>query len=78
MKESINNYNIQRYKEKIIDIMVVDKHKLLKLTSSMRRQLKKEFGEIGYQRFLFANRIGLYGSLDNSIEIEWFRQYLKS
>ena len=58
--------------------MVVDKHKRLKLTSSMRRQLKKEFGEIGYQRFLFANRIGLYGSLDNSIEIEWFRQYLKS
>ena len=58
--------------------MVVDKHKRLKLTSSMRRQLKKEFGEIGYQRFLFANRIGIYGSLDNSIEIEWFRQYLKS
>ena len=61
-----------------MDIMVVDKHKRLKLTSSMRSQLKKEFGEIGYQRFLFANRIGLYGSLDNSIEIEWFRQYLKS
>ena len=78
MKESINNYNIQRYKEKIIGIMAVDKHKRLKLTSSMCRQLKKEFGEIGYQRFLFANRIGLYGSLDNSIEIEWFRQYLKS
>lgn len=58
--------------------MVVDKHKRLKLTSSMRSQLKKEFGETGYQRFLFANRIGLYGSLDNSIEIEWFRQYLKS
>ena len=58
--------------------MVVDKHKRLKLTYSMRRQLKKEFGETGYQRFLFANRIGLYGSIDNSIEIEWFRQYLKS
>ena len=58
--------------------MVVDKHKRLKLTSSMRRQLKKEFGETGYQRFLFANRIGLYSSLDNPIEIEWFRQYLKS
>lgn len=57
---------------------MVDKHKRLKLTSSMRRQLKKEFGETGYQRFLFANRIGLYSSLDNSIEIEWFRQYLKS
>ena len=57
---------------------MVDKHKQLKLTSSMRRQLKKEFGEHGYQRFLFAKKIGLYGSLDNSIEIEWFRQYLKS
>jgi hypothetical protein len=42
----------------------------------MRRQLKKEFGEIGYQRFLFANRIGLYGVLDNAIDIDWFRQYL--
>ena len=61
-----------------MDNIIVDKHKRLKLTSSMRRQLKKEFGETGYQRFLFANRIGLYGSLDNSIEIEWFRQYLKS
>ena len=61
-----------------MDIIIVDKHKRLKLTSSMRRQLKREFGEIGYQRFLFANSIGIYGSLDNSIEIEWFRQYLKS
>ena len=61
-----------------MDIITVDKHKRLKLTSSMRIQLKREFGEIGYQRFLFANRIGIYGSLDNSIEIEWFRQYLKS
>lgn len=61
-----------------MDIITVDKHKRLKLTSSMRRQLKSEFGEIGYQRFLFANSIGIYGSLDNSIEIEWFRQYLKS
>ena len=58
--------------------MVVDKHKRLKRPYTMRRQLKKEFGETGYQRFLFANRIGLYSSLDNSIEIEWFRQYLKS
>ena len=76
MKEAINV--VKRYKEKIMDNIMVDKHKRLKLTSSMRRQLKKEFGETGYQRFLFANRIGLYGSLDNSIEIEWFRQYLKS
>ena len=42
----------------------------------MRRKLKKEFGEIGYQRFLFANRIGLYGVLDDAIDIDWFRQYL--
>ena len=61
-----------------MDIITVDKYKRLKLTFSMRRQLKKEFGEIGYQRFLFANSIGIYGSIDNSIEIEWFRQYLKS
>ena len=59
-----------------MDIIVVDKPKRIKLTSSMRRQLKKEFGEIGYQRFLFANRIGLYGVLDNAIDIDWFRQYL--
>ena len=58
------------------NIIVVDKPKRLKLTSSMRRQLKKQFGETGYQRFLFANRIGLYGVLDNVIDIEWFRQYL--
>lgn len=59
-----------------MDIIVVDKPKRIKLTSSMRRQLKKEFGETGYQRFLFANRIGLYGVLDNAIDIDWFRQYL--
>lgn len=59
-----------------MDIIVVDKPKRIKLTTSMRRQLKKEFGEIGYQRFLFANRIGLYGILDNAIDIDWFRQYL--
>lgn len=59
-----------------MDIIVVDKPKRIKLTSSMRRQLKKEFGEIGYQRFLFANRIGLYGVLDDAIDIDWFRQYL--
>ena len=56
--------------------MVVDKPKRIKLTPSMRRQLKKQFGETGYQRFLFANRIGLYGILDNAIDIDWFRQYL--
>ena len=59
------------------NIIVVDKPKRIKLTSSMRRQLKKEFGETGYQRFLFANRIGLYGVLDNAFDIDWFRQYLK-
>lgn len=59
-----------------MDIIVVDKPKRIKLTSSMRRQLKKKFGETGYQRFLFANRIGLYGVLDNAIDIDWFRQYL--
>ena len=59
-----------------MDIIVVDKPKRIKLTSSMRRQLKKQFGETGYQRFLFANRIGLYGILDNAIDIDWFRQYL--
>lgn len=59
-----------------MDIIVVDKPKRIKLTSSMRRKLKKEFGEIGYQRFLFANRIGLYGVLDDAIDIDWFRQYL--
>lgn len=59
-----------------MDIIVVDKPNRIKLTSSMRRQLKKEFGETGYQRFLFANRIGLYGILDNAIDIDWFRQYL--
>ena len=59
-----------------MDIIVVDKPKRIKLTSSMRRKLKKEFGETGYQRFLFANRIGLYGVLDNAIDIDWFRQYL--
>lgn len=58
------------------NIIVVDKPKRIKLTSSMRRQLKKEFGETGYQRFLFANRIGLYGVLDNAFDIDWFRQYL--
>ena len=58
------------------NIIVVDKPKRIKLTSSMRRQLKKEFGETGYQRFLFANRIGLYGVLDDAIDIDWFRQYL--
>jgi hypothetical protein len=62
--------------EKMNNIIVVDKPKRIKLTTSMRRQLKKEFGEIGYQRFLFANRIGLYGVLDNAIDIDWFRQYL--
>lgn len=61
-----------------MDIIVVDKPKRIKLTSSMRRQLKKQFGETGYQRFLFANRIGLYGVLDNAIDIDWFRQYLTS
>lgn len=59
-----------------MDIIVVDKPKRIKLISSMRRQLKKQFGETGYQRFLFANRIGLYGILDNAIDIDWFRQYL--
>ena len=59
-----------------MDIIVVDNPKRIKLTSSMRRQLKKQFGETGYQRFLFANRIGLYGVLDNAIDIDWFRQYL--
>ena len=59
-----------------MDIIVVDKPKRIKLTSSMRRKLKKEFGEIGYQRFLFANRIGLYGVLDDAIDIDLFRQYL--
>lgn len=59
-----------------MDIIVVDKPKRIKLTPSMRRQLKKQFGETGYQRFLFANRIGLYGILDNAIDIDWFRQYL--
>ena len=59
-----------------MDIIVVDKPKRIKLTSSMRRKLKKEFGDTGYQRFLFANRIGLYGILDNAIDIDWFRQYL--
>lgn len=59
-----------------MDIIVVDEPKRIKLTSSMRRQLKKQFGETGYQRFLFANRIGLYGILDNAIDIDWFRQYL--
>lgn len=59
-----------------MDIIVVDEPKRIKLTSSMRRQLKKQFGETGYQRFLFANRIGLYGTLDNAIDIDWFRQYL--
>lgn len=58
------------------NIIVVDEPKRIKLTSSMRRQLKKQFGETGYQRFLFANRIGLYGTLDNAIDIDWFRQYL--
>lgn len=62
--------------EKMNNIIVVDKPKRIKLTSSMRRKLKKEFGEIGYQRFLFANRIGLYGVLDDAIDIDWFRQYL--
>jgi hypothetical protein len=62
--------------EKMNNIIVVDKPKRIKLTTSMRRQLKKEFGEIGYQRFLFANRIGLYGVLDNAIDFDWFRQYL--
>ena len=61
-----------------MDIIVIDKPKRIKLTSSMRRQLKKQFGETGYQRFLFANRIGLYGVLDNAIDIDWFRQYLTS
>ena len=64
--------------EKMNNIIVVDKPKRIKLTISMRRQLKKEFGEIGYQRFLFANRIGLYGVLDNAIDFDWFRQYLKA
>lgn len=64
--------------EKMNNIIVVDKPKRIKLTTSMRRQLKKEFGEIGYQRFLFANRIGLHGVLDNAIDIDWFRQYLTS
>lgn len=60
------------------NIIVVDKPNRIKLTSSMRRQLKKEFGEIGYQRFLFANKIGLYGAIDfsNVFELDWFRQYL--
>lgn len=60
------------------NIIVVDKPNRIKLTSSMRRQLKKEFGETGYQRFLFANRIGLYGAIDFSdpFELDWFRQYL--
>ena len=62
--------------QKMNNIIVVDKPKRIKLTSSMHRQLKKEFGETGYQRFLFANRIGLYGVLDNAIDIDWFRQYL--
>lgn len=62
--------------EKMNNIIVVDEPKRIKLTSSMRRQLKKQFGETGYQRFLFANRIGLYGILDNAIDIDWFRQYL--
>ena len=62
--------------EKMNNIIVVDKPKRIKLTSSMRRQLKKQFGETGYQRFLFANRIGLYGVLNDAIDIDWFRQYL--
>ena len=62
--------------QKMNNIIVVDKPKRIKLTSSMRRQLKKQFGETGYQRFLFANRIGLYGVLNDAIDIDWFRQYL--
>ena len=59
-----------------MDIIVIDEPKRIKLTTSMRRQLKKHLGETGYQRFLFANRIGLYGVLDNAFDIDWFRQYL--
>lgn len=66
---NINNKN---------NIIVVEEQTRIKLTSSMRRQLKKQFGEIGYKRFLFANRIGLYGVLDNAIDFDWFRQYLKA
>jgi hypothetical protein len=36
---NINNKN---------NIIVVEEPKRIKLTTSMRRQLKKEFGEIGY------------------------------
>lgn len=60
------------------NIIVIDKPNRIKLTIAMRRQLKKEFGEMGYKRFLFANRIGLYGAIDFSdlFELDWFRQYL--
>lgn len=59
-----------------MDIIVVDEPKRIKLTTSMRRQLKKQFGETGYQRFLFANKIGLYGVLNNGEDFSWFNQYL--
>lgn len=61
-----------------MDIIVVDKPNRIKLTSSMRRELKKQFSETGYQIFLFANKIGLYGVIDFSdpFELDWFRQYL--
>ena len=61
-----------------MDIIIVNEPKRIKLTTLMRRQLKKKFGEIGYQRFLFANRIGLYGALNNGEDFNWFNQYLKA
>ena len=60
-------------------IIVIAKNNFFKfkLTPKDRRLLKKEFGEKGYQRFLFYNSIGMF-SVTDDFEIEIIRQMLKS
>ena len=59
-------------------ITVIDENNFFKfkLTQKDRRLLKKEFGEKGYNRFLFYNSIGMFSVIDD-FEIEIIRQMLK-
>ncbi len=48
-----------------------------KLTSNDRRKIKKEFGERGYQLFLWLNRDN-YFNTDDVLKLEATRLFLKS
>lgn len=58
-------------------LLVIDETNFFKfkLTQKDRRLLKKEFGERGYQLFLWLNSMGYFSCMDN-ITCEIVRQML--